>query len=183
MRRRRNRARHVVMGVTLFALTACNETASVPGPQEPTANSVAEFCGMSLQEHPGPKAQLFVKGREAPYWFSSVHDMFAFTMTSVQRLPILAIYVTDMGKVRNWDHPEPGIWLEAHNAVFVIESNRRGGMSEDEAIPFGAEPEARRFVAEHGGRIVPFDAMPAGYILPEYGHAPDSSQSKDIRHD
>lgn len=181
MSRWRNRAGRLAVGLALCALAACNDATPVPGPQEPTDSSVAEFCGMSIQEHSGPKAQMFVKGRDAPYWFSSVHDMFAFTMISATRLAIRAIYVNDMGKARNWDHPEPGSWIEARKAVFVIGSDRRGGMNENEAIPFGAETAARRFVAEHGGRIVRFDAVPAAYVLP--GEAPDNAEARSPRHD
>jgi copper chaperone NosL len=181
MKRRKSLVAGAAIGMALLALGACHEAGPVPGPQEPTENSVAEFCGMSLQEHSGPKAQVFVDGRDAPYWFSSVHDMFAFTMVSVQRLPIRAIYVNDMGKARNWDHPEPGTWIEARGAYFVIGSGRRGGMNEEEAIPFGTEAAARGFVAEHGGRVVRFDAVPADYVLP--GYTPDSSQSRSSSHD
>ena len=181
MNRWRSLFSRAAIGLALFALGACNEAAPVPGPQEPTQNSVTEFCGMSLQEHPGPKAQVFVEGRNAPYWFSSVHDMIAFTMVSVPRLPIRAIYVNDMGKAHNWDHPEPGTWIEARSAQFVIGSDRRGGMNEEEAIPFAVEAAARGFVAEHGGRVVRFDAVPADYVLP--GYAPDSSQYRSSSHD
>ena len=181
MRRWRQWTGRLAAGLGLWALAACNDATPVPGPREPTDSSVAEFCGMSIQEHSGPKAQMFVKDRAAPYWFSSVHDMFALTMMSASRLAIRAIYVNDMGKARNWGHPEPGAWIEARSAVFVIDSDRRSGMNENETIPFGVETAARRFVAEHGGRMVRFDAVPAAYVLP--GEAPDNSESRSARHD
>jgi copper chaperone NosL len=160
--------------VLLAAMTAagCHDDASkMPAAQELPPNAVAEFCGMSLQEHPGPKAQLFVKDREAPYWFASVHDMFAFTLLPEEPQAITAIYVNDMGRVRNWNRPEPGTWIDAQKAVFVIGSNRSGGMEEAEAVPFGNDVAARAFITRNGGRMVSFAAVPANYILP--GGSPD----------
>jgi copper chaperone NosL len=160
--------------VLLAALTAggCHDDdAKMPTARELPPNAVAEFCGMSLQEHPGPKAQLFVKSREAPYWFASVHDMFAFTLLPEEPQAITAIYVNDMGRARNWNHPEAGTWIDAHTAVFVIGSDRAGGMQEPEAVPFGSEAAAQAFVTRNGGRMVRFTTMPVDYILP--GGSPD----------
>jgi copper chaperone NosL len=163
--------------ISALMLAACDESPSVPAAQEPSRDAVAEFCGMSLQEHSGPKAQLFVRDRAEPYWFASVHDMFAFTFIPENQHPIVGIYVTDMGRVRNWDRPEPGTWIDAHKAAFVIESNYRSGMNETEAVPFGAEPDAQAFIAHNGGRMVQFGNMPMSYILP--GQSSDVSSSRD----
>lgn len=152
-------------------LAGCDgkRAASVPLPREITADSVAEFCGMSLQEHPGPKAQLFVKGRAAPYWFGSVRDMFAFTLMPEEPKDVVAIYVSDMGRVRNWNHPEPGSWIEARKAWFVIGSRLRGGMDAAEAVPFGDRGQAEAFIGRNGGRLVRYAQMPRDYILPYNG--------------
>lgn len=155
--------------LSVLATAACFDDPSAdkaPPAQEFGQGQAAEFCGMSLQEHSGPKAQIFIKGRAAPYWFASVHDMFAFTLLPEEPRAIVAIYVNDMGRARNWDHPEPGIWVEAHKAFFVIGSRRRGGMDEDEAVPFSDPAAARAFVGQNGGRMVRFKEMPADYILP-----------------
>lgn len=159
--------RCLVLLATLVPL-ACDDSASPrkPAAQELTSDAVAEFCGMSLQEHGGPKAQVFVKGRAAPYWFASVHDMFAFTLLPEEPRGITAIYVNDMGRVRKWERPESGTWIDAHKAVFVIGSNQRSGMDEAEAVPFGDEASAQAFIARKGGRVVRFSAMPTDYILP-----------------
>jgi copper chaperone NosL len=142
---------------------------AAPAPRELSSNAVAAFCGMDVTEHPGPKAQIFLKGRQDPVWFASVHDMFAYTLLPEEPKAIVAIYVTDMGKARNWDRPEPGNWTEARKAVFVIGSRRLGGMDEKEAVPFGTEAAAKAFIAENGGRLVRFDAVPPDYVLPSGG--------------
>ncbi len=78
---------------------------------------------------------------------------------------ISAIYVSDMARAKNWDQPEPGTWVEAHKASYVIGSRRRSGMATDEAIPFGDAAAARRFADANGGRVVSFDDMPRDYVL------------------
>lgn len=137
----------------------------MPRPREVTEATPAQFCGMTLTEHAGPKAQIFVKGLPDPYWFATVRDAFAFSMLPEMPKAITAIYVSDMARAKNWDQPEAGLWVEAHQAPFVIASRRRSGMDTDEAIPFGDVAAARRFVDANGGRIVSFADMPRDYIL------------------
>src|SRR4051794_3341781 len=92
--------------LALAMLAACGrgeDAASAPPPREVTDASVAQFCGMDLTEHSGPKAQIFVREIPQPYWFASVRDAFAFTMLQETPKAIAAIYVSDMAKARNWD--------------------------------------------------------------------------------
>ena len=105
------RLRHLVLLAGLLVAACHDDAAKPPVAQEPPRDAVAEFCGMSMREHPGPKAQIFVQGRVAPYWFASVHDMFAFTLMPEEPRAITAIYVNDMGRARDWEHPEPGTWM------------------------------------------------------------------------
>ena len=152
--------------IGLLCLAACNRgDAAAPPPREMTDASVAQFCGMSLSEHAGPKGQIFIRGLRDPYWFSSVRDAFAFTMLQETPKAITAFYVNDMARAKNWDQPEAGTWVEAHAAYFVIGSRRRGGMGADEAIPFGVDAAAQEFAAANGGRVVRFSEMPKDYVL------------------
>jgi copper chaperone NosL len=158
--------RYALLGVMLLAACSREDTAAnAPQPREVTDASVAEFCGMNLIEHSGPKAQIFVRGIPKPYWFASVRDAFAFTMLQETPKAIAAIYVNDMAKAKNWDQPEAGAWVEARKASYVIGGNRRSGMNTQEAIPFGDPAAAREFAAGNGGRVVGFDDMPHSYIL------------------
>lgn len=141
------------------------DAVNAPPPREVSDASVAQFCGMSLSEHAGPKAQIFVRGLENPYWFATVRDAFAFVMLPEMPKAIEAIYVNDMARAKSWEQPEPGLWVEASKAFFVIGSRRRSGMNTDEAIPFGSADAARKFAEAEGGRIVGFDDMPRDYIL------------------
>jgi copper chaperone NosL len=49
-------------------------------------------------------------------------------------------------------------------------------MGTAEAIPFGTEAGAEAFVAEKGGRIVSFDAVPEAYVRPAEIQAMESPQ-------
>ncbi len=141
------------------------DTAKARPAREVSDASVAQFCGMSLSEHAGPKAQIFIRGLPDPYWFATVRDAFAFIMLPEMPKAIEAVYVNDMARAKIWEQPEPGMWVEASKAFFVIESRRRSGMNTDEAIPFGSADAARKFIEAEGGRIVGFDEMPRDYIL------------------
>jgi copper chaperone NosL len=153
----------------------CDEkpTVKVPPPQEIGDTAIGHFCGMGLAEHPGPKGQIFVADRKEPYWFSSAREIFAFASLPEEPKAIVAIYVNDMGKVTDWDHPEPGTWIDARTAWYVIDSSRKGGMSDQETVPFGEATAATRFVAINGGRVVRFKEMPEAYIFPGASAAPN----------
>ncbi|MDR3533537.1 MAG: nitrous oxide reductase accessory protein NosL [Rhodopila sp.] len=160
------RRRAVLIG--LLSLTQCKldrPDGALPPPREITDASIGQFCGMSLSEHAGPKGQIFVRDLPDPYWFATVRDAFAFAMLPEMPKAITAIYVSDMARARNWDQPEPGTWIEAHQAFFVIRSRRLSGMQTDEAIPFGDDATAARFTSANGGRVVRFADMPRDYIL------------------
>ena len=159
-------------GVLAATMLAAPRDQARPPARDIPAGAVAEFCGMTLQQHPGPKAQLFAGDRVQPYWFGSVREMFAFTMLSEKPRDIRAIYVTDLARARNWDFPEPGTWIEARAAVFVIGSRGDAHMDTDEAAPFGNAAAAAAFAARRGGRLVRFTGVPQEYILGYSGAQP-----------
>ena len=151
----------------LIGLSACGEdtvTAAKPTPQEPTREAVGYYCNMIVLDHIGPKGQVFLRSQAAPVWFSSVRDALAFTLLPEEPKHIAAIYVNDMGAA-SWAAPEPGTWIEAKAAVYVIGSAMRGGMGAQEAVPFAERAEAEAFAARHGGRVMAFAEIPRDYIL------------------
>jgi copper chaperone NosL len=161
-------------------LAACDQGATpekLPPPQEISSESVAHFCGMLVEEHPGPKGQVLLSDSDTPIWFASVTQTFAFTMLPEEPKNVAAIYVTDMGRAKNWDRPEPGTWIDAKKAFYVIESRQRGGMGVGEAIPFGEEAQAKAFIEANGGRMVTFTEMPEAYVLQQAG--PDGTGAPD----
>lgn len=163
-----NRRTFVLAMLATPNLASCkrnHDAAHAPSPREVTDSSVAYFCGMSLGEHSGPKAQIFIRNLPDPYWFASVRDAFAFLMLPETPKAVVAVYVNDMAKAKNWANPERATWMDAHKGLYVIGSRRRGGMNTDETIPFGTAAAAQQFVTAEGGRIVRFNDMPRAYVL------------------
>jgi copper chaperone NosL len=148
-------------------LTSCDDDkqASLPPPQEITAESTGFICGMLLQDHAGPKGQVHVADMPWPLWFSSVRDTIAFIRMPDEAPRVRAVYVNDMGKAQSWADPGPGTWINAAQAYYVLGSRRQGSMGAPEAVPFGDEAVARAFVAEQGGRIMRLDEIPDSYVI------------------
>ena len=158
----------LIAALLVIALAACeprSPASQAPSPHEIDPDAIAQFCGMSLAEHPGPKGQLFVRDQAKPIWFASARDAIAFTMLPEMPKDITAIYVSDMARAQSWDKLEPDAWVEARKAFYVIGSRRKSGMDTDEAVPFGEKEAARSFAAQYGGRVVSFADIPQSYIL------------------
>ena len=157
------------MSALALFLASCGgeeQTAEAPPPAlEVTAEAVGHYCGMQVTTHDGPKGQIHLASREDPVWFTSVRDTVAFTRLPEEPKDIAAIYVNDMAKAQEWNQPEEGTWMDAREAWFVIESERRGGMGAPEAVPFSDEMAAEGFRAQHGGKLVRFDDIPDDYVL------------------
>ncbi len=163
----------------LLLLPACGEeqAADVPQPRELTRAAIGYYCNMIVQDHPGPKGQIFLSGRADPIWFSSVRDTIAFTLLPEEAKNIAAIYVNDMGQA-SWETPEAGTWIEVEKAWYVIGSDRRGGMGAPEAVPFAERAAAAGFAHRNGGRVVAFADIPTDAIL---GEIPELEQATGQR--
>jgi copper chaperone NosL len=168
-----------------LALAACSgsgeEETAAPPPAQVTADATGHYCGMLLAEHEGPKGQIHLKSGAEPVWFSSVRDTIAFMRLPEEPDDIAAIYVNDMSGEPDWSMASPGPWIDAREAWFVVGSARSGGMGAPEAVPFGTEPAARAFAAEHGGEVRRLDAVPTDYVLgptetPADGSAPAATE-------
>ena len=156
----------LVLASLLPVLAGCDgEDAPPPSPHELTGGEISHYDQMIVIDHAGPKAQILLKSREDPIWFSSVRDAFAFHFLPEEPRDIAAIYVTDMGRAKSWDDPGPGVWIEARGALFVIGSSKRGGMGAEEPIPFADREAAEAFAARYGGRVVTFAEVPEDYVL------------------
>ena len=156
-------------------VAACGEdeaAATPPPPVALTQDAIGHYCGMALVEHDGPKGQILLRGNDRPVWFSSARDALAFTMLAEESKAIRAIYVSDMAKAESWAQPGVTNWVEARRAHFVLGSDRRGGMGAEEAVPFSDPAAAERFVAEHGGRVLAFAAVPRDWALGDGGTVP-----------
>lgn len=170
------------LGVTLvlaaLLLVACQETtAEAPPPQEPPPGTVGQLCNMTLDEHEGPKGQIFLKGENAPRWFSTVRDTFAFTLMQEVKRPVVATYVNDMGRA-SWAKPEPDTWIDARRALFVAGSSRSSGMGVAELVPFGDPEAAEAFVRRWGGRTLAYADVTPELVFAE----PENAEKKNDDH-
>ena len=93
-----------------------------------------------------------------------MRDTIAFTLLPGEPKNIAAIYVTDIGHA-SWDQPEPGTWIDARKAFYVVGSDRVGGMQTPEVVPFDTGEDAKQFIKQHGGGIYVFDTIPSESIL------------------
>lgn len=148
----------------LAILAGCSrqEAQTVPPAHTLTADATGHYCGMLLSEHAGPKGQILLTGDDKPVWFTSVRDTLTFLALPEEAKTIAAVYVSDMAKAPSWDEPGADNWVLAGNAVFVVDSDRQGGMGGAEAVPFSSEVAAQAFVGQYHGRIVHFDEAAKG---------------------
>lgn len=151
----------------LMLLAACrNETAALPDPVPMTAESVGYFCQMNVLEHPGPKGQAHLDGQAGkPLFFSQVRDTIAYMRMPEQSHPILAVYVSDMGRAASWDQPGADNWVLIDKASLVVGSDATGGMGAAEIVPFSDPARAQTFAAEHGGTVMRLADIPDSIIF------------------
>ncbi|WP_417244071.1 nitrous oxide reductase accessory protein NosL [Celeribacter sp.] len=150
-----------LVSLTLCAalLAACqDETAALPDPIDVTADSAGFYCQMALLEHDGPKGQIHLDGMPAPLFFSQVKDAVAYLHMPEQSHAVMVTYVQDMTS-GTWDNP--GAWVRAEDAVYVIGSRVMGGMDAPEFVPFSSDAAAQKFADENGGEVRRFETITA----------------------
>jgi copper chaperone NosL len=162
---------HTLIFLAALTLAGCGEDdAEIPMAAALDRDATGHYCNMTVIDHPGPKAQIHVKGTAAPVWFSSVRDAVVFTLLPEEPKTIVAIYVHDMGRVANWSIPSDDAWIEARGAHYVIGSKRTGGMGLPETVPFKDMEQAMAFAGEQGGHVVGWKDIPHDYVM----QAPES---------
>lgn len=169
---------------TLLVIGGCQEQTVTPDPVELTRDAVGFYCNMIVMDHPGPKAQVYEKNRKQAIWFTSVRDALAYKILPGEAQKLQAIYVHDMGQATTYEAPaRDGIWIMAEQAIYVIDSRKRGGMGAKETIPFRDRAGAEKFTHKFGGNIVAYADLPHDYILgdeDEYGATEYNPLENDI---
>lgn len=150
------RFRVLISGLlTAMLLAACGETARVTPAQEPGADTVCSLDGMSLQDFPGPKAQIHYD-QGAPDFFCDVREMFSIFLRPEQQKRVVALYTQDMGQA-DWTQPR-GHWIDARTAFYVVGSRKTGSMGPAIAS-FATERDAQTFAQKEGGKVLRFDQV------------------------
>jgi len=139
----------------LAALAGCGnaESAAALAPVEIDPATTCDLDGMLLADYPGPKAQIHYVGERAPVFCCDTVEMFATLLRPEQVKAVRGAFVQDMARA-DWDQPR-GHWFDAKSGWYVLGSKRHGSMGPTFAS-FAAEPDARRFAAAHGGRVLRF---------------------------
>ncbi|KUF10910.1 nitrous oxide reductase accessory protein NosL [Pseudoponticoccus marisrubri] len=163
--------------IALLLLGACKEeVAELPAPVEITAEAAGFYCQMELIEHDGPKGQIHLDGMPAPLFFSQVRDALAYLHMPEQSHAFTVAYVQDMSGA-TWQAPGP--WIPVTEALYVIGSDRRGGMDAPELVPFSDAAAAQAFIARHGGSLRRFDEIGTADVL-EAAPAPETMEETDL---
>ncbi len=152
------RERRALLGLlaltALAPLAACGERpsgAASVAPVEITRSTSCELDGMLLMDYPGPKGQIHFAGADKPAFYCDTVEVLNTLLLPEQVRKVDAVYVQDMGKT-DWDNPQ-GAWIDARSALYVRGSKRKGSMGPTFAS-FGSEPDARQFIAQHGGELL-----------------------------
>jgi len=117
------------------------------------AATACALDGMTLADYAGPKAQVHYAHAAQPEFFCDTVELCSALLRPEQVREVKAAYVQDMGRA-DWEKPR-GHWIDAKASFYVVGSKRHGSMGPTFAS-FGAEEAARRFSAEHGGRVLRF---------------------------
>ncbi len=150
-------------------LSACSQTEQVLAPPPPVTQipetAVGHYCGMYLFEHQGPKGQILLRERATPLWFTTIREVFAYTLLPEESKAVAATYVQDMAqRDKQGQFPEQA-WIPAQEAWYLIHSRYTGGMGTIDALPFSQEQAAQAFQEQYGGQLVRFKDMPENYIF------------------
>ncbi len=171
--------RLALIAVLTLGLAGCKEEAGQDlTPVDMSVETLGHYCQMNLLEHPGPKAQVHLEGQPGlPLFFSQVRDAIAYQRLPEQSLPILAIYVNDMGAAgATWEVPGKGNWIPAGDAFYVLGSSREGGMGAPETVPFASREAALAFAAAEGGTVMTLTEIPDDAVLAPVSLTPDQSE-------
>lgn len=147
------------------ALVGCGRSAdtATATPRDFDRSTSCTLDGMLLADYPGPKAQIFYAGQDAPDFFCDTIEMFHVYLTPEEVKKVRGIFVQDMGKTP-WDEPR-GHWIDARSAFYVYGSKREGSMGPTIAS-FAQQQDATKFAAQYGGKVYRFgDITPDMVVL------------------
>jgi nitrous oxide reductase accessory protein NosL len=146
--------------VALVALLLTDCSASQAPPQQAAVDihkgDACAVCGMYIDAGPGPRAEAWVQGYQAPLKFGSTRDFFAYVLDPENKMRLQQLLVQDSATI-NWQHPsnEARTFVDARTAWYVAWQPLSGEMGPTFAS-FTSRKEAEVFVRTHGGEILSF---------------------------
>jgi len=144
----------------MLLLAACSKAPETSAVQPAVAIEPADechLCGMIIEEQPGPKGQLYLRGDSAARKFCSVAEMFAFLLQPEHRERVNAAYVHDVA-AGTWSAPNDEAFVPAREAWYVLGHDQAGSMGHALAS-FRDKSAAEAFAQQHGGKVLAFDQI------------------------
>jgi len=142
----------------LLLLSGCDrgdESAHAHEPVPINNGDECHVCGMTINNHPGPKGQAFIRNNATPFKYCSTRDLFSHILQPEVRSRITQVYTHDMGSTA-WQSPDNSAFTDAREAWFVINHPKKGAMGPTLA-PFAEKSAAENFIEQYGGKIVRFE--------------------------
>ncbi len=151
----------LLLALVALWLTACGSS-QAPPPQAASdirKGDVCAVCGMYIDAGPGPRAEAWVRGYDAPLKFGSTRDFFAYVLDPENKARLQQLLVQDSARI-NWQHPSNEAWtfVDARTAWYVTWQPLSGLMGPTFAS-FAERHEAEAFVRTHGGEVLGFSAV------------------------
>ena len=150
-----------VAGLTFAWLAGCADPReSAPAPVDIAPDAACAVDGMLISVHDGPKSQLLrADGSRALY--CDTREIFAELLDPVRRRRVTGVWFQTLDH-NAWEAHADG-WARPESLLFVAGSRRTGPMGPTLA-PFMSATEARRFVVDHGGRILSYGDIDSALI-------------------
>ena len=120
------------------------------------------ICGMTINNFPGPKGEVYIHGSDHALKFCSTRDLFAYLTQPEAKSLVRDIYVHDMAAT-TWKAPIVDAFVKARPSWYVIDHPLIGAMGPTLAS-FKDKVAAEDFIQQHGGRILRFDQIDANLI-------------------
>jgi len=139
----------------LLIMAACGDAAHSLAAGEPGDDAVCALDGMSINDYPGPKAQIVARDGRIDY-FCTLSELFEVLFGGDGEHAAGASYVQDMGQA-DWNRPR-GHWIEARSAFYVLGSRAQGAMGPTIGT-FSRPQDAQAFAAREGGRVLDYSQV------------------------
>jgi len=148
--------RTMIAALAFVLVAACEQDVRMlPPPHEITDSTVSVLDGMSLNEYPGPKAEIIYADGQTDF-FCDTLGLFSVYLRPEHDRKVSAVYVQDMGAA-DWQHPV-GHWIDAKRAIYVVGSRKLGAMGQT-FVSFASESGAEQFAKSEGGKLYRFDQI------------------------
>ncbi|MDX9700668.1 MAG: nitrous oxide reductase accessory protein NosL [Rhodocyclaceae bacterium] len=159
------RSTPILLPLLCLLLTACS--GSTPDSARPAAVdfSAEDTCvlnGLRPSDHPGPKAQLHLRGHEGPLFYCDTVEALHTLLVATPPQAVLAAYVQDTAAI-DW-HATHGHWIDARRAVYVNGASRIGPLGRT-LVSFAERGAAERFIQEYGGQLLAFEDITPDHVV------------------